>query len=97
MPAKLIDYRVIKGERCWTYEAKITFNGRKITAVTITDYYQKKKGRKMITNESILEMLKRLRRLRPTKYQGKRKELSEKLLIDTEPIVYFSDLLYNSN
>ncbi|MCE8162862.1 MAG: hypothetical protein I3273_01150 [Candidatus Moeniiplasma glomeromycotorum] len=70
MPLKLIDYRVVKGEKRWTYPLKITFNGRKIVETTITGYYQTKLGRKMITNELIIKLLEKLnsRRLRPTKY-----------------------------
>jgi hypothetical protein len=72
MSLKLIDYRVVKGEKRWTYPfpLKITFNGRKIVEVTVTDYYQTKPGRKMITNELIVELLKKLdrKRLRPTQY-----------------------------
>jgi len=56
----------------WTYELKIVFNEKSIIAITITDYYQKKPGREMITNELILELLERMdgENLRPLKYFG---------------------------
>ena len=58
---KLIEdkFSEIDNERRWTYELKITFNYRLIMAVTITSYYQTKPGREWITNELILETLKK--------------------------------------
>ncbi|CAG8577390.1 1606_t:CDS:2 [Paraglomus occultum] len=44
----------------WTYEIKIIFNKNHIIAITITDHYQKHPGREQITNELILELLKKL-------------------------------------
>ena len=75
MPIKQIHYEVVKGEKRWTYELKLTLNKRKIIAVTITDYYQTKSGRAMITNELIIKLLKKLngKRLRISKIVDNRK------------------------
>jgi hypothetical protein len=59
---KLIDdkFSEIHQERQWTYSClfPFTFKKRTITEITITDHPWKKKGRKMITRELILNLLK---------------------------------------
>jgi len=57
----------------WDYELKIIFNKSKIIVVTITDHYRKEHPE--ITNELILELLKKLDswKLEPTKYSNQKK------------------------
>ena len=43
----------------WTYKLAFTFNYQLITNITITDHWQKKPGREMITNELICEILEK--------------------------------------
>ena len=54
---KLLDSKIIEGEKRWTYSLNTIFNYQKIIEVTITDHYQQKPGREDITNELILETL----------------------------------------
>jgi hypothetical protein len=63
---KLTNQHFSKGDN----EFKITFNKSRIIAITITDHWQKRPGRKWITKELILELLEKLNgwRLEPTKY-----------------------------
>jgi len=73
---KLLDSKEVGSEKRWTYELKIIFNYQQIDKLTITDYYQTKPGREMITNELIWNIMRtKLNKeaLRPTNYQGKRK------------------------
>ena len=73
---KLLNFEKVNGEKRWTYELKIVFNYLPIDKLTITDYYQTKPGREMITNELIWNIMRtKLNEevLRPAKYQGKRK------------------------
>ena len=69
MPTKAINYQVVKGEKQWTYQLKITFNGKKIIEVTITDHYQLE-HKAVIDNELIIKLLKKLnnKRLRVNKH-----------------------------
>jgi len=75
MPTKPIYQEKVEGEKRSTYQLKITFNKRKIAEITITDHYQQKSGREKITDDLILELLKKLdgKRLRPLRYSGVRK------------------------
>lgn len=73
---KLLDFEEVSGEKRWTYELKIIFNYLPVNKLTITDYYQTKPGREMITNELILNIMRTKlhgEALRPTNYQGGRK------------------------
>jgi hypothetical protein len=75
MPTKPIHQETVEGEKRNAYQLRITFNKKKITEVTITDHYQQKPGREKITDDLILELLKKLdgKRLRTIKYSGVRK------------------------
>ena len=48
-----------KEEVC-EHDYYLIFNEQKIVKVTITDHYQQKSGREMITHEIILSLLKKL-------------------------------------
>jgi len=47
-------------ERTCEHDCHLTLNELEITKITITDYYQTKPGRKMITHELIVELVKTL-------------------------------------
>jgi hypothetical protein len=47
-------------ERICEHDCYLTLNEQIITKITITDYYQTKPGRKMITHELIIELVKTL-------------------------------------
>ncbi len=73
---RLLYFEEVGGEKRWTYELKIVFNYLPTNKLTITDYYQTKPGREMITNELIWNIMRtKLHRevLRPVKYHGGRK------------------------
>ena len=52
------EFSEIDKEWQWTYRwlSEFIFNGSSIIAITITDHYQQKPGREMITNELILNV-----------------------------------------
>ena len=52
------EFSEIDKEWQWTYRwlSEFIFNGSSIIAITITDHYQLKPGREMITNEVILNV-----------------------------------------
>ncbi|MDR1670780.1 MAG: hypothetical protein LBR43_03620 [Spiroplasmataceae bacterium] len=95
MPAKLLDYEVVKGEKRWTKELKIVFNGKKISFLTITDHYQKDHG-KVVNNELIIRLVKKLnnKRLRPYKFINGRKPYKWETVCQHQPyrlIFWFKD------
>jgi len=47
-------------ERICEHDCYLILNELEITKITITDYYQTKPGRKMITHELIVELVKTL-------------------------------------
>lgn len=47
-------------EKICEHDCYLTLNEQIITQITITDYYQTKPGRKMITHELIVELVKTL-------------------------------------
>ena len=51
---------LILKERICEHDCYLTLNEQIITKITITDYYQTKPGRKMITHELIVELVKTL-------------------------------------
>ncbi|RHZ36508.1 hypothetical protein [endosymbiont GvMRE of Glomus versiforme] len=77
----------------WTYEVlfEFIFNKRTITYITITSYYQTKLGRKMITNELILELLVKLngKILEAMEYDGNREPYEWEVFRQGKPYVLF--------
>lgn len=47
-------------EKICEHDCQLIFNEQKIVKITITDHYQQKPGRKMITHELIVELVKTL-------------------------------------
>jgi hypothetical protein len=95
MPAKLLNYQVVKGEKRWTRELKIVFNGKKIIAFTITDHYQLE-HKDVVDNELIIKLVKKLngRRLRVSKYINNRKVYKWETICQNQPyrlIFWFKD------
>jgi hypothetical protein len=66
---------MLKGEKRWEYNLKLTFNGQQINWITITDHYQQ--NHPELTNELILGILAEElngQRVRPdADYHGQRK------------------------
>lgn len=77
----------------WTYLVNFEFVFRKrvIKQVTITSYYQTKKGREMITNELILELLTSLdgEILEPMEYDGNREPYEWEIIHQSKPYRLF--------
>ena len=47
-------------EKVCEHDCRLVFNEQKIVKITITDHYQQKPGREMITHELIVELVKTL-------------------------------------
>ena len=66
-----INFKIVDGEKRWTYPLRIRFNKKKIIEATITDHYQKEHPE--ITNELIMELLVKMdgEILKPIEYPDK--------------------------